>query len=162
MLLTENEIQDKYETKNLTSLFLWLFSLVWILISLSFIYIYLRDFESLDDIVKIILPIMTSVGTIVLLQLSLSSFISTTLINKNKIIIKQIFLYKINEKKISPNEIEKIFIENTKDDEGDNYFKIILNIKSKETFVIKESHSKEYLLEEIQKIKMFLSKSIFE
>jgi len=151
-------ISSKLSIINNESLFLWVFSTIWIIFSFIFLYLWFRDYNSLDNTARIVIPLIAILGMATLIPFSLSkNILKVTFDNETcKIEILKRFILSKKLVTFDYNDLKSIEIVETKDSEGDPYFNLNIYLKNDEFYIIKEGHHKETLEELMQKLLDFI------
>ena len=145
------------EINNHINIFIWVFTVIWTIFACIFLYLYLKDYNTLDNIAKFAIPIVSIGGIFTLIPFSMSKSILTIIFdnNSNQVLIKKIQPFKISNICFNYDNISQLEIEETKDSEGDPYFELNLIFKNSDFFTIKEGHHKETLEDSMQKLQEF-------
>lgn len=132
---------------NRICLFTWIFSLIWCSMSLTGIYITVKDWNILDTTSKYLILFICITGIIILISYSLSKNMIKAQFNRknNNIVITKIFLHSKQVQSFPISDLKDLLIIKTEDSEGGDYYKLIINFKNSEDFCLKEGHNKDVL-----------------
>lgn len=163
MVLERISMNNKLIINNNTAWFMWIFTVIWVTISLIFIDLAIRELEQLGTLGQLFVFVITGLGSITLISFSYNQFIVKTIFDKNQqmIYVTKTYIRKRERFTFSFNEINDIRIEVTKDSDGDPYYHLNLCSSSGEVITIKEANYKDNLNIIINECEVLLGRQFF-
>jgi hypothetical protein len=151
----------RFTISNNIMIAMWLFTVILTAIGGVFYYLLLTqplEQTLFNTLMSGFFLLMIPVAVVGLWVYSLKNYISAVSFDNKttRVIVKKQYLYKKELQVYTYKDIEGLIIEETKDSEGDPYFKLNIIFRDKEFIILKEAHTKEYLEEQKHKIETHL------
>lgn len=134
--------------KNQSAIFIWIFTVIWLIISCVIVDLLVTQPENLEEWVLLTVYGIVGLGSAGLISYSLVTPVVYTMIDKKTslISVSKKYLTKKHYIVIPFKDIESFEIERTSDGDGGDYYKLNLFSKNEDQITIEESSSEQKLI----------------